>query len=177
MQMHPFYLAIDPFIIWFYRITGNPGVDVVIGTFVLASITLLIGELTAGIASGFLRKRTEKHSESAAKYQDLAIDALRAGNKDAYRAANKLANDAFGHAFFQQLTLSAASLWPVFFALAWMQYRFLNIEFPIPGTKWSTGFIGLFIILYVVAFFMIRRIKNKLLFLTGGNRMPDQLRA
>jgi len=177
--MHPFYLAIDPFLIRFYRITGYAAVDVVIGTIVLAFLALTIGELTAAVALRFLRGRTEKYSESASKYQDLAMDALKAGNKEAYTAANRLANDDFGHAFFQQIALSASSLWPVFFALAWMQYRFLAIEFPIPGTRLSIGFIGFFIIIYIIAFFLFKRIKKGLSLLTGLKQSgaPDQLRA
>lgn len=167
MEMHPFYLAIDPFLIWFYRITGYAAVDMVIGTLVLAYLTLTIGELTAAVALRFMRARTDKHSKSATKYQDLAMDALKAGDKEAYKAANMLANDAFGHAFFQQIALSASFLWPVFFALAWMQYRFLAVEFPIPGTGWSIGFIGFFIIIYIIAFFSFKRIKRGLALLTG----------
>jgi hypothetical protein len=175
MEMHSFYLAIDPFLIWFYRITGYAAVDVVIGTLVLAFLTLTIGEFTAAVAMRFTRARTEKHSESATKYQDLAIDALRAGNKEAYKAANMLANDSFGHAFFQQVALSASFLWPIFFALAWMQYRFLDIEFPIPGTSWSMGFIGLFIIMYIIAFFLFKRIKRMLALSTGRKRSNSKI--
>lgn len=167
MEMHPFFRALDPLLIWFYRLTGHAGADMLIGTFVLASLALLMGELTARIASRFTRKRTDRYSESAAKYQTLSMDALKAGNKDAFKAANKLANEAFGHAFFQQLALSAAFLWPVFFALAWMQYRFVQLEFPIPGTGLSLGFIGVFIILYIIAFFLFHRIKRRLPRSTG----------
>jgi hypothetical protein len=50
----------------------------------------------------------------------------------------------------------------VFFALGWMQLRFLEVEFPIPGTSWSMGFIGPFIIIYVAAFFLFKRLKKGL---------------
>lgn len=179
MQMPPFYLTIDPFLIWFYRITGYAAVDVVVGTFVLAFLTLIIGDFTAALALRFMKARTEKYSKSATRYQDLAMDALKAGDKEAFKAANKLANDDFGHAFFQEIALSASSLWPVFFALAWMQYRFLAVEFPIPGTPWSMGFIGFFIIIYVIAYFLFKRIKRRLALLTGWRQSgaPDQLGA
>jgi hypothetical protein len=158
MEMHPFYLALDPYLIWSYRLTGHAGMNLVIGTLVLALIALLIGEVTAFLAFWFTRKGIDRYAEEAAKYQTLSMDALKAGNKEAYTAANTLANDAFGRSFFQQLTLSAAFLWPVFFALAWMQYRFLHIEFPIPGTKWSLGFMGPFIIIYVAAYLILKRL-------------------
>jgi len=164
MEMHPFYQVLDPYLIWFYQLTGRAGVNFVIGTLVLASIALFIGEVTVFLAFWFTRKNHNRYTEEAVKYQDLSMDALKAGNKEAYKAANQLANDAFGHSFFQQLTLSAAFLWPVFFALAWMQYRFLEVEFPIPGIGWSLGFIGVFIILYVAAYFLFKQMKRRLPF-------------
>lgn len=160
MEMHPFYQVLDPYLIWFFRLTGHPWVDLVIGTFVLACLSLLIGEITVSLAFRFTRKRLGEKSAEAEKYQNLSIDALKAGNKEAYQAANELANEAFGHSFFQQLTLSAAFLWPVFFALAWMQYRFLEVEVPLPLVSWSLGFIGVFIPIYILAYFLIKRIKT-----------------
>lgn len=158
MEMPLFYQVLDPYLIWFYRITGHAGVDMVVGTLVVALIALLAGELSTFLAFRLTRKRVDRYAEAAERYQTLSIDALKAGNKEAYTAANKLANDAFGHSFFQQLTLSAAFLWPVFFALAWMQYRFLNIEIRIPGTNRSLGFIGAFIVVYVAAYFLRKRL-------------------
>jgi hypothetical protein len=43
-----------------------------------------------------------------------------------------------------------------------MQHRFLELEFPIPGTNWSLGFIGVFIIIYVAAFFLLKQMKRRL---------------
>lgn len=158
MEMPLFYHFLDPHLIWFYRLTGHAGLDLVIGTLVLAVMALLIGELCVFLAFRFIRKHVDGYAEEACRYQTLSMDALKAGNKEAYTAANKLANDAFGHSFFQQLTLSAAFLWPVFFALAWMQYRFLEVEFPIPGTNWSMGFIGIFIVIYIAAYLLMKRL-------------------
>jgi hypothetical protein len=158
MEMHPFYQLLDPYLIWFYRLTGHAGVDFVIGTLGLASIALLVGEVTVFLAFLFTRKNHNRYTAEATKYQDLSMDALKAGNKEAYKAANTLANDAFGHTFFQQLTLSAAFLWPVFFALAWMQYRFLEVEFPIPGTSYALGYIGGFILIYIAAYLILKRL-------------------
>jgi len=149
-------------LIWFYRLNGHAGVDFVIGTLVLACLCLLIGEITVSLAFRFTRKRLDKTAEEAAKYQDLSMDALKAGDKEAYTAANKLANETFGHSFFQQAALSAAFLWPVFFALAWMQYRFLDLDFPLPFSSWSLGYIGIFILLYIPAVIIGKRVKHQL---------------
>ena len=134
--------------------------DFIIGTFVLASISLLIGEATVSLAFRFTRRHIGKKTAEAEEYQNLSMDALKAGNKEAYEAANKLAKDAFGHTFFQQVALSSAFLWPVFFALAWMQYRFLNLEFPIPFTAHSLGYIGVFILLYIPAYVIFKKTKR-----------------
>jgi hypothetical protein len=149
---------VDQYLIMFYRLTGHAGVDFAIGTFVLACICLFIGEVTVSLAYWFTRKRLGEKMAEGEKYQNLSVEALKAGNKEAYEAANKLAKDAFGHTFFQQVALSSAFLWPVFFALAWMQHRFLEVEFPIPGTNWSLGFIGGFIPIYIAAYLIMKRL-------------------
>lgn len=160
MEMHPFYQVLDPYLIWFYRLTGHAGVNLVIGTLFLAGLTQILGGSTAFLAAKFTKKHFDRYNEEAMKYHDLSMDALKAGNKQVFKAANTLANDAFGHTFFQQVTLSAAFLWPVFFALAWMQYRFLELEVPIPGTNYSLGFIGVFIPLYFLTYWIIKKIKQ-----------------
>lgn len=175
MDMHPFYRVLDPYLIWFFRLTGHAGVDFVIGTLVLAGISLLIGEISVFLAFRFSRQRIGEKTAEAEKYQNLSVDALRAGNKEAYQAADQLAKEAFGHTFFQQAALSAAFLWPVCFALAWMQHRFLEVEFPIPGTSWSLGFIGVFILLYVAAYLLFKRIKSLLSHCRRTKEVPDSL--
>jgi hypothetical protein len=49
-------------------------------------------------------------------------------------------------------------VWPIFFALGWMQHRFLEVKFPIPGTNWSLGFIGVFIPIYIAAYLIMKRL-------------------
>jgi hypothetical protein len=90
------------------------------------------------------------------------MEALEAGARSAYEAANKVANEAFSKSFFMQLTLSATFFWPVFFLFGWMQYRFLELEFPIPFTGLSLGYIGVFILLYIPVYILFKKIKHKL---------------
>jgi hypothetical protein len=170
--MQPLIQIVDQYLIMFYRLTGHAGVDFVIGTLVLVCISLLIGEVTVSLAFWFTRKRLGEKTAEAEKYQNLSVDALKAGNKEAYEAANKLAKDAFGHTFFQQVALSSAFLWPIFFALAWMQHRFLEVEFPIPGTNWSLGFIGVFIIIYVATYVLFKQVKRRLTVFRLHQRNP-----
>ncbi len=162
MEMPPFFLFFDPYLIRLYRITGYAWVDFFLGTMALAFIVLIIGEFTISLAFLASRKRIERVTDEAVKYQNLSMEALAAGDKEAYRAANKLANDAYGHSFFMQLALSAAFLWPICFALVWMGYRFSGLEFPLPFTGLSMGYMGVFILLYVAAYQAFKRVKYKL---------------
>ncbi len=162
MEMHPLWMLVDPFIIWFYRLTGYALVDFLLGTFVLAWIALLIGELTISAVFLVCRQRIDATTHEARRYQDLSMEALSAGDKQAYQAANKMANDAFGKSFFMQIALSAARLWPVFLAVAWMGHRFAEVEFPLLFSDYSIGFVGVFIPLYAAACLIFKRIKYKL---------------
>jgi hypothetical protein len=173
MEMHPVFLFLDPYLIRLYRLTGYAPADFVIGTLVLASIALLIGEFTISLAFLAVRKRIDETTGKAARYQDLSLEALAAGDKPAYKAANKLANDAFGHSFFMQIALSAAFLWPIFFALAWMAYRFGDLELPIPLTQLSLGYIGMFILLYIPVYILFKRVKHKLPYFRGIKKLLD----
>ena len=164
MQMPLFYQFLDPYLIWFYRITGSALTDFFIGTFVLALITLIIGEFTISLTFLAVKRYVDRTTDEVIKYQNLSVDALAAGDKQVYSAANKLANDAFGKSFFMQIALSAAFLWPICFALAWMQYRFLEVEFPLPVTDYSLNYIGVFIIIYAATYLLFKRVKYNLPF-------------
>jgi hypothetical protein len=162
MEMHPVFLFLDPYLIWFYRITGHARIDFILGTFTLALMAVIIGELNIALAYLVARRRIERVTDEAVKYQNLSIEALKAGDKGAYRAANRLANDAFGHSFFMQIALSAAFLWPAGFCLAWMSQRFWDLEFPLPFIPYSLGYIGVFLILFIGAYFVFKPVKYRI---------------
>jgi hypothetical protein len=162
MEMHPVFLFLDPFLIWFYRITGHAMTDFILGTFTLALMAVIVGELNIALAYLVARRRIERVTDEAVKYQNLSLEALKAGDKGAYRAANRLANDAFGHSFFMQIALSAAFLWPAGFVLAWMSQRFWDLEFPLPFIPYSLGYIGVFLFLFVAAYFVFKPVKYRI---------------
>jgi len=162
MEMHPVFLFLDPYLIWFYRITGYARLDFLLGTFTLALMAVIIGEFNIALAYLAARRRIARVTDEAVKYQNLSLQALTAGNKGAYRAANRLANDAFGHSFFMQIALSAAFLWPAGFFLAWMSHRFAELEFPLPFIPYSLGYIGVFLILFIAAYFVFKPVKHRI---------------
>jgi hypothetical protein len=160
MEMPSFLLGLDPYLIWFYRLPENAYAGFLLGTLVLALICLITGEVTFWLTTRLMGKHLDRVAGEALKYQDISIQAAKAGDKHSYTAANKVANDAFGKSFFSLCAVSMARLWPVPFALAWMQYRFLEVDFPIPGIGWSIGYIGAFIIIYIMAYFLIKQVKH-----------------
>lgn len=162
MEMHPLYLFLDPYLIWGYRLTAQAEVNFYLGTLIVAVLALLAGELTCFAASFLVRRHFDQIASEAKRYQELSMEALKAGDRPAYEATNKMANEFFNKSFYLQLALSAAFFWPIAFILAWMQYRFFGLEFPLPYLGFSLGFIGIFIILYAVAFVLLRLIKRKL---------------
>jgi len=168
--MPPVYLYLDPYLIWFYRLSGSAALNFLLGTLALAFLSLLLGEFTSFLASALVRRRFQEVAGEAKRYQDLSMEALKAGDRPAYEAANQVANEAFGKSFFMQVALSATFFWPIFFFLGWMQSRFSELKFPIPGTAYSLGYIGVFILLYIPAYFLVKRVKKEL---THGRRPAE----
>jgi hypothetical protein len=174
MEMNP-YLFLDPYLIWFFRLTGQAEWNFLLGTLMVALLALLVGEFTSFLASFLVRRHFTQVAGEAKKYQELSMEALKAGDRPAYEAANKLANDAFSKHFFMQLALSATFFWPIFFFLGWMQYRFFELEFPIPFTGYSLGYIGIFILLYIPVYILFKKIKRKLPYFRRSKAVPGQL--
>jgi len=162
METHSLLIAIDPCLIWFYRLTGYTFVDFLIGTFVLAFLAVMLGELTTAVGLLINRRHLEKATEEMVRYQNLSVDAIGANDKAAFKAANKLANDAFGRTFFMQVAVSAAFVWPVFIALTWMGSRFADVEFRLAFTDRTVGYVAVFVPLYAAAYLCLRQLRQRL---------------
>ncbi len=178
MELPPVFLFLDPYLIWLFRISGHGLADFLTGTLILACLSLVIGEVSSFLASLAIKRPVAEAVGKAAKYQQLSMEALAEGDKQAYKAANQLANEAFGKMFFMQVALSAAYLWPIFFVLAWMNYRFAGVEFiPLPLINRSLGYIGVFILVYIPAYISLRSIRKRMIATSGvpgGSEAPDQ---
>jgi hypothetical protein len=116
----------------FFRFPDEPAAGYFLGTFLLACASVIIGEYSVAVAFRFNKKKIDSDNKAIEHYQNLSVEALISGDKAAYKACNSIANDAYGKTFFSQIALSASSLWPVFFALGWMQYRFSDMTFKLP---------------------------------------------
>jgi hypothetical protein len=159
--------VLDPILITFYRLTGYPLVDYYLGTFLLALLTVLVGEFTISVVFRINKSHLDRLNARFEKMQSLSSEALAAGDQAGYKACNKEGNDAFGQLFFNKFGLSAASLWPIFFALAWMQERFADIDLPLPWTGWEINYFFFFLLCYILARIFFGGIKRKLPYFRG----------
>jgi hypothetical protein len=153
---------LDSILLSLYRITGNPLVDYFLGTFLLAFIAVVIGEYTISLVFRVNKTHLERLNAHVEKMSNLSLEALSQGDKKSYTALNQEGNDAYGRLFFNKFGLSAASLWPIFFALAWMERHFSEIGLPLPWVGWKINYIFFFVLCYIPARSVFGRIKHKL---------------
>jgi hypothetical protein len=161
-----FLNTIDPLLILPYRWFESPLLGWWVGTFILAGWAALIGELTLAVAYRINRRHIAKNWEQTHYYHEQSLKAKSAGDETAYKGINKLANEAYGKSFFLSMAMGMASLWPAFFAAAWLNSRFGEIVFVLP--KWAGGFelnfMAPFILLYIAVRFLFAKLKPYLPF-------------
>jgi hypothetical protein len=164
--------GVDSFLIAPYRWLHDPVLGWLLGTLFVALWATLLGEITLALAFRVNRFRVQETSQEMTKRHNQSINALKAGDKDSYKAINKLANEAYGKNFFLQLAMASASLWPVAFALAWLNTRFSEIAFPLPfslprsGNTVSYPFV--FIPLYILTRIAFSNVKKLFMFLKNS---------
>ncbi len=94
------------------------------------------------------------------RMNNISIEAIRHKQKDTFKSANKWANEYFGKVFFSHAALFAVSLWPVPFAMAWLQTRFSGIDIhTVPFTKFSLGYPFVFILSYIIVRYGFSKIR------------------
>jgi hypothetical protein len=170
---------IDPVLIYPYRWFEHPMLGWWVGTFILALWASLLGELTLAVAYRLNRKYIARNLDQTSYYHLQSLKAKQAGDEKAYKGINKLANEEFGKSFFLFMAMGMASLWPAFFAAAWLNKRFGDIVFVMP--KWAGGlelsFIAPFIILYIVARMIFSRLKPYLPFLNQVSKQNREMES
>ncbi|MGE0083567.1 MAG: hypothetical protein AB7S75_04030 [Desulfococcaceae bacterium] len=153
-----FLLQIDSFLIFPFRITDISLLGFYIGTFFLALNCVLLGRLTILGIMRINRAHYGKLEKETVHMHNLSVKAILAKDKNSYRACNKEANEAFGKYFFSQVGLGASLLWPIPFALHWMNMRFQGISFPLPFGTASLNYAAIFILLYILARIVFSRV-------------------
>jgi hypothetical protein len=161
----------DPYLLILYKITGVVGLDGLIGTFLVALLANVIGEFTISIAFRINRKHLDRLNNNLEKYSALSQEAQQQGDEVSYKALNKQANDAYGQVFFNRFGLSAASLWPAFFALDWIQRHFGATGIGIPFFPSGANYVLVFLFSYILARMVFGRLKRHLPYFKGQHAM------
>jgi hypothetical protein len=174
-----FALQADRFLITFYRITGFGLIDYFIGTTILAFLCIVIGELSISLAIRCNRRYLDAMSSKMTEKETLALQAYRAGDQAGYKALNKEATDAWGKHFFTMVAYSAGILWPIPFALGWMQTRFAEVQFDLAFPLSlifgkSVGYIFTFIPIYILCRIVFKYMRPHLPYFKGIQNLLDQ---
>jgi hypothetical protein len=161
----------DTLLAGLYRFPGDPLAAYYVGTFLLAMLTVIVGEFTISLVYRFNRSHYASTQKRLSELNSLSQKALEAGDDTSYKACNKEANEAFGKSFFNKFGLSAASLWPCFFALAWMQRHFSGFAIPIPFTGLDAGYFPTYVACYIGARILFSKIRHRLPYFRGVHAM------
>jgi hypothetical protein len=164
-----------------YRLIPIPLIGFFVGTFCLVMWCVVIGEFTLSLAIRFNRRHINALKGEIAERESLSIQAYAAGDRAGYKALNKQANDAWGRHFFTMAAYSAGMLWPLPFALAWMQTRFAAVEFAFPDSLpllsgHAVGYPFFFIPLYILARILFGRLRSRLPYFRGVHKMLHEPR-
>ena len=180
-MLNSIYTAIDTFLIFFFRLPEVPIMGYMLGIAVLAVICVLLGHLTMTAIIAFNGGQLRQQSRDMVNMQNLSIRALLSKDKPAYKLLNREANEAFGKYFFAQIAVSASSLWPLPFALGWLQMRFEAVEFmlpaPLPLIGDHVGYAFSFIPMYILMRLLIAKIKGHLPQSQAMRRHTQAIRA
>lgn len=145
-----FLQSIDPVLIYAYRLPADALAGYWLGTLVLALGALALGLATMALSALLNRNLHRSQSEKMVRMHNLSIQAISEQHKEGYLAANKLANEMYGRVFFNRAALFTASVWPVPFALAWMDSRFTDVSLNIPLVNFPFGYVGVFLTCYIL---------------------------
>jgi hypothetical protein len=155
-------LALDPFLIIPYRWLSDPVWGWWLGTWVVVLLCISLGELTLLLGKRLNRASLTELDGQTRQMHDNSLQALRQGDKGAYKAMNKLANEAFGRGFFLKAAMGMASLWPPFLAAGWLSARFEGLVIPLPGLGLGLGWLPAFLSLYLLSRLAWWRLKRRL---------------
>jgi hypothetical protein len=162
------YLWTDRFLVFFYRLVDSPILGYYIGTAALCLLCVVLGQLTLATTFLWNRRSIDHDNHEMVRMHNLSVKALLAKDKRAYKLCNKEANEAFGKVFFSQIAMSISSLWPVPFALAWMQTRFSEVAFELPVrlplVGETVGYLFTAIPIYILMYILFGKIKSRLPF-------------
>lgn len=139
----------------------------------LCAAATFVGELTLALAYRINREHLRRLNDELARYQRLSDEAEKLGDTAAYQSINKVGNEVWGRLFFFKIALSAAALWPLFFALARLQSRYATLDIPLPGMSFGLNYVVVFLLVYVATRVAFSKIRRKLPFFRNVLRAVD----
>lgn len=137
--MDSFFIFLDPLFIAPYRLASNALIGFFLGTWCLVMGCILLGDASQRTVARINQSYLNSLQKKMEHYHHLSEKALSMGDKTSYKAINKQAHDAFGHYFSLGATLCCVSIWPLPFAIGWMDFRFTNAT---PSLPWDIPIIG-----------------------------------
>lgn len=133
MDLQSVLLFFDPWLIEPYRWMSPAIAGYLLGTAILAGYCVIIGDLSATLVAFFNRGYLAKLRHGMEHHHKLSEEALKRGDKESYKAVNRQGLDSFGYSFSMGAALFCVSIWPMPFALAWMNLRFADAPLPLPA--------------------------------------------
>lgn len=176
--LHQIYLASDAALIFFYRLTGIPIANFLVGTFCLGLLCVIAGELAVSLALKLNKPYVDQMTAEMMEKERLSMAAYQAGDRKGYKALNKAATDVWGKNFFTMVAHSAGILSPIPFALGWMNTRFADVTFLIAPPfssvlKDGVGYTFIFIPMYILGRIVFKYMRPHLPYFRGVQKMLD----
>lgn len=160
-------LVLDPWLIRPFRWPDSALGGFLLGTFLLGLLCVLLGDVAAVLVSRLNRKVYGGYIKDMIHDHELSIEAAKTGNKENFKAVNRQAHESFGRYFFSQAAVFTASIWPLPFALAWLDLRFREVLIRLPLLDYDANYVFFFLPLYILA---------RLIYSRTIGRMPWYLR-
>lgn len=154
-------LWLDPVLIAPYRWLDAPMAAFLLGTFVLCLWCVILGDAASLGAARLNRKLYAGYLEDMVHHHNLSVKAIGRGDKAGYKAVNRQAHEAFGKYFFSQAAAFSVSIWPVPFALAWLDLRFHTVVFTLPFFDAGVGYTFFFFPLYILTRLVYARVMRR----------------
>ena len=153
-----------------FRLLDDPVLGFGCGMGVLALASALVGRGGAAALARVQRVRRQTRERELKHHQDLSLAALKAGDRRAYLAANRLASETYGHVLALAAGRGAALVWPACAVLAWASWRFSGVPLPLVGE--SAGPAVFFVPLYLGANWLLGRLSRRLRARADRSRPP-----
>lgn len=136
-----------------YQLFDDPAYAFWFGTLCLALLCVVVGRLTGALLYRLNKPYYEKENAELERVHDLSIRAANMGDKETFKAVNRLANESFGKNFFAGAALFSATLWPLPFALHWLSGRFEGIPVHVLPNGMEFGYVFVMFACYIVVRF------------------------